>query len=143
MLYDQCEHSCHKYITTKEQAIEQMLQHDSLMSEIHEYQSTIDDARSKGNEQISKYVKSKPSIKQTLEKQHQNIQESFNSLLQTGAQIKNRLQDSIAKFNEYEETLDSIGRNLDKWEKSVKESSECQDNVQQLEQARVSFSYKL
>ena len=127
------------YISTKEQAIEQMHQHDSLMNEIHEYQTTIDDAKAKGNEQAAKYKRVKPELKSTLEKQHQNIQESFNSLLQTGAQIKNRLSDSIAKFQEYEDTLDSVSKNLDKWEESVNENADTQNNTDRLDKAKVSL----
>jgi uncharacterized protein (UPF0305 family) len=66
------------------------------------------------------------------------FQESYNSLLQTGAQIKNRLLDSISKFNEYEETLDSVSNNLDKWEKNVHVNQECPNNSERLENAKVS-----
>lgn len=125
------------YISTKEQAVEQMNQHDALMAEIHEYQATIDAAKAKGNEQAAKYKKLKPEMKSTLERQHQNIQESFNSLLQTGAQIKNRLLDSISKFQEYEDTLDSVSQNLDNWERSVNENADCQNNNERLERAKV------
>jgi nesprin-1 len=125
------------YISTKEQAVEQMNQHDSLMKEIHEYQSTIDDAKAKGNQQSTKYKKIKPEMKSTLDRQHQNIQESYNSLLQTGAQIKNRLLDSISKFQEYEDTLDSVARNLDNWERTVHGNQDFLSNSERLENAKV------
>jgi len=38
------------YISTKEQANEQLNQHEMLLKEIHAYQGTIDDAKSKGNQ---------------------------------------------------------------------------------------------
>ncbi len=43
-------------------------------------------------------------------------------MLQTGTQIKNRLYDSLAKFQEYEDALDSIIRNLESLEPQIKES---------------------
>ena len=127
------------YISTKEQANEQLNQHELLLREIHEYQSNIDDAKAKGNQQAVKYRVLKPEMKATLDKQHQNIQESYNSLLQTGAQIKNRLQDSIAKFQEYEDTLDSVSNNLDKWERTVHQNQDYLSNSEKLENARVSL----
>jgi hypothetical protein len=45
-----------------------------LLKEIHDYQLTIDDAKSKGNQQAVKYRDLKPEMKATLDKQHQNIQ---------------------------------------------------------------------
>jgi len=125
------------YITTKEQSEQQLIQHDNLMAEIHSYQKTIDHAREKGDEQIGKYIQSRPSIKDTIVKQHQNIQESYNSLLQTAAQIKNRLLDSINKFNEYEETLEIISSKLEMWEMAVKNISEVASNSERLERAKV------
>lgn len=125
------------YISTKEQANEQLNQHEILMKEIHDYQLTIDDAKSKGNQQAVKYKVLKPELKSTLDKQHQNIQESYNSLLQTGAQIRNRLLESIGKFQEYEDTLDSVSNNLDKWERSVHQSQDYLTNSERLDNARV------
>ena len=107
------------------------------MKEIHDYQLTIDDAKSKGNQQAVKYKVLKPELKSTLDKQHQNIQESYNSLLQTGAQIRNRLLESIGKFQEYEDTLDSVSNNLDKWERSVHQSQDYLTNSERLDNARV------
>jgi septation ring formation regulator EzrA len=42
-------------------------------------------------------------------------------LLQTGTQIKNRLADSLAKFQEYEGALETIMKNLESLEPQVKE----------------------
>jgi len=74
-----------------------------------------------GNAQIAKYIDQKPEIKATIEKQHQNFQESYNSLLQTGTQIKNRLADSMAKFQEYEGALEAIMKNVETLEPQIKE----------------------
>ncbi|CAH1403532.1 unnamed protein product [Nezara viridula] len=104
------------YITNKEQTMEQIQLHDSLLHDIIEYQSDLDDLRSKGYCQIERYVKTTPSIKEVIEQQLANVQESYNSLLHTAKQIKNRLDESLEKFIEYEKTLESIMLNLDQVE---------------------------
>lgn len=53
-----------------------------------------------------------------------NVQDSYDSLLNTAVQIKNRLLESLAKFKEYEDTLDVIMRNLDALEPVVMEEVE-------------------
>ncbi|KAG5889989.1 hypothetical protein JTB14_035905 [Gonioctena quinquepunctata] len=112
------------YITNREQTEEQLAQHEVLLDEIQKYQATLDDVKSSGQAQIHKYVATTPAIKDTIEKQLDNVQDSYNSLLQTAIQIKNRLVDSLAKFKEYENTLESIMRNLDEYEPIVAEEIE-------------------
>lgn len=112
------------YISNREQTEEQLAQHVSLLGEIQKFQTTLDDVRAKGQAQISKYEKEAPAVRDTIEKQLNNVQESYNSLLQTALQIKNRLADSLAKFKEYEDTLDSIMQNLDEIEPIVAEEIE-------------------
>ena len=85
------------YISTKEQANEQLNQHELLLKEIHEYQSNIDDAKAKGNQQAVKYRVLKPEMKATLDKQHQNIQESYNSEKEPSA-IQNYKYDQMFKY---------------------------------------------
>ncbi len=68
------------------------------MSDIRAYQSQLDSVRERGAARIARYASTNPEIRPVVEKQHQNYQESYNSLLQTGAQIKNRLSDSLGKF---------------------------------------------
>lgn len=130
------------YITNREQTEEQLAQHEVLLEEIQKYQSTLDDVKGKGYGQIEKYVNSAPAIKDTIEKQLNNVQDSYNSLLQTAIQIKNRLVDSLAKFKEYEDTLESIMQNLDEYEPIVAEEIEkpienLNDAQTQLETAKV------
>merc|ERR1711923_256321 len=74
-----------------------------------------------GEAQGNKYRTSNPDLPASIEKQHQNVQESYNSLLQTATQIKNRLLDSLEKFKDYEDTLQSIFENIDKWEPEIVE----------------------
>ncbi|KAJ8984006.1 hypothetical protein NQ317_006860, partial [Molorchus minor] len=112
------------YITNREQTEEQIAQHDVLLDEIQKYQSTLDDVKDKGYGQIERYVKSAPAVKDTIEKQLTNVQDSYNSLLQTALQIKNRLLDSLAKFKEYEDTIESIMKNLDEYEPVISEEVE-------------------
>ena len=131
------------YITTRDQTNEQVNQHEKLMGEIKDYQGTLDVVREKGNAQIAKYVYSRPDIRATIEKQHQNFQESYNSLLQTGTQIKNRLLDSLSKFQEYEDALDSILKDLETLEPQIKEDvdkpiEEIEDPQAEFEKIRVS-----
>lgn len=132
------------YITNREQTEEQIAQHEVLLNEIQQYQKNLDDVKAKGHGQIERYVKTTPGIKDAIGKQLTNVQDSYNSLLQTAVQIKNRLLDSLAKFKEYEDTLESIMQNLDEYEPILSEESEktpssLQEARQQLDTARVSF----
>lgn len=107
------------YISNYEQTKEQIAQHESLLDYIQKYQSNIDDLDAKGQQQIKRYEPYSSAVRDKIEGQIKNIQDSYNSLLQTSIQIKNRLYDSLNKFKEYEETLDSILQNLDGFEKVI------------------------
>lgn len=105
------------YISNFDQTKEQIAQHENLLEFIQKYQSNIDDLDAKGQQQIKRYEPFSSTIREKIESQIKNIQESYNSLLHTSIQIKNRLYDSLNKFKEYEETLESILQNLDGFEK--------------------------
>lgn len=118
------------YITNKEQTLEQIKQHETLLEEIQKYQRVLDELKAKGHGQIDHYVGANPAIRSTIETQLQNVQDSYNSLLNTALQIKNRLAESLAKFQEYENTLESIMRNLDAYETEMARSLDAPlDNV--------------
>lgn len=104
------------YITNREQTQEQINQHELLLNEIQKYQLNLDDLKAKGQSQIERYEPTNPSVRNTIETQLKNIQDSYNSLLGTSIQIRNRLQESLLKFQEYENTLDTIMQNLDEYE---------------------------
>lgn len=104
------------YITNREQTQEQINQHEILLNEIQKYQTNLDDLRAKGQSQIERYDHSTPTIRTTIETQLKNIQDSYDSLLNTSVQIRNRLHESLAKFQEYENTIDSIMHNLADYE---------------------------
>ncbi|XP_017768073.1 PREDICTED: nesprin-1 [Nicrophorus vespilloides] len=104
------------YITNREQTEEQIKQHDILVNDIKNYQSTLNDVKAKGQAQIDRYVASAPAIKNTIHQQLTNVQASYDSLLNTALQINKRLLETLAKFNEYEETLESIMKNLEVYE---------------------------
>lgn len=130
------------YITNKDQTIEQTKQHEILLDEIQKYQSVLDDLKAKGAGQIKRYVSVAPGIKSTIETQLQNVQESYNALLGTAVQIKNRLAESLAKFQEYENTLESIMKNLDTYEPEIAQELEApldnlEDAQRSLESARI------
>lgn len=78
------------YITNREQTREQIAQHEILMSEIQKYQSNIDDLKAKGANQIERYEKNSPKIRQIVETQLKNVQDSYDSLLNTSVSILNR-----------------------------------------------------
>lgn len=107
------------YISNREQTIEQIAQHEELLNTIQKYQKKIDDLGDKGHQQIDRYKSNAPGLEQKIELQLKNIQESYDSLLHTSIQIKNRLCDSLAKFQEYEDTLDSIILKLNDYEEIV------------------------
>lgn len=107
------------YISNYDQTKEQIVQHETLLDYIQKYQANIDDLDAKGQQQIKRYEPFSSTIREKIENQIKNIQDSYNSLLHTSIQIKNRLYDSLNKFKEYEETLDSIMQNLDGFEKVI------------------------
>lgn len=113
------------YITNREQTLEQIQQHEALLSEIQKYQTNLDDLRGSGKSQIERYERSTPTIRLTIESQLRNIQDSYNSLLNTSVQIRNRLHESLAKFQEYENTIDSIMTNLATYEPIIAEKLEA------------------
>ncbi|XP_068085330.1 muscle-specific protein 300 kDa [Anabrus simplex] len=113
------------YITNKQQTLEQIQQHEALLEDIQKYQGVLDDVRAKGRGQINRYMNTTPAIKETIEKQLNNVQDSYNSLLHTAVQIKKRLMESLAKFEEYEETLESIRQNLDIYEPIIMQELEA------------------
>lgn len=80
----------------------------------------IDGVKQKGAEQIKRYEPQNPSIRNNIEVQLSNLQESYDSLLKTAHQIKARLDNSLLKFKEYEDTLDNIWSNLDELEPTIK-----------------------
>ena len=131
------------YITTREHTQQQLDQHLVLLEQIKEHQEVLDKGRTRGEAQAERYKDSNPDLRATIEKQHQNVQESYNSLLQTATQIKNRLSDSLEKFKEYEDTLQSIFENIEKWEPEINEElSKPIDNLDvarnELDNVRVS-----
>lgn len=100
------------FINNKETTQEQLAQHEILLNDIQKYQINIDDLRSRGQGQIAKYEHCNPYIKTTIETHIKNVQDSYDSLLKTSVQIRSRLEDSLVKFQEYENTLDDIDKIL-------------------------------
>lgn len=86
---------------------------------IFSYQTVINDVKQQGSLQIGRYEMLKPSIRETIELQLSSVQDSYDSLIKTAQQIKARLENSLLKFQEYEEILDSISSNLDELESSI------------------------
>lgn len=122
------------YISNLEQTKEQIAQHETLLDYIQKYQANIDNLQEKGQQQIQRYETISPMIRERIENQIKNIQDSYNSLLHTSIQIKNRLYDSLNKFKEYEDTLDSIMNNLDECERVI--DQEMEKPLNNLSQAR-------
>ncbi|KAK6636175.1 hypothetical protein RUM43_009828 [Polyplax serrata] len=109
------------YITNHEQASEQIKQHKTLMEEIQKYQVNLNELKEKGKNQIERYKPSAPGVEGIINKQLKNVQDSYDSLLNTAGQIRTRLLESLAKFKEYEDTLELISKNLDVLEPLVLE----------------------
>ncbi|XP_078048160.1 muscle-specific protein 300 kDa isoform X4 [Augochlora pura] len=125
------------YITNKEQTVAQIEQHESLLQEIENYTSVLDDLKVKGNGQIDRYVVVNPGIEKTIETQLRNVQESYNSLLNTALQIKKRLAESLIKFQDYENTVESIAKNLEVYELEIVQETEAPTDT--LEQTKERF----
>ncbi|CAG9579065.1 unnamed protein product [Danaus chrysippus] len=109
------------YISNREQTEEQLAQHAVLLDDVQKYQATLDDLEAKGRAQIERYEATTPSIKDTVGKQLKNVNDSHKSLLATALQIERRLREGLAKFKEYEDTLESILNNLDECEPAITE----------------------
>lgn len=107
------------FINNKETTQEQLAQHEILLNDIQKYQANIDGLRSRGKGQISKYEHCNPYIRTTIETHLKNVQDSYDSLLKTSVQIKSRLEDSLAKFQDYEDTLDDLDKKLAQYQKEV------------------------
>jgi len=105
------------------------------------YQEVLDDLKSKGIAQIHRYVTSTQSIQTIVEQQLSNIQDSYNSLYNTAQQIKARLEESLLKFKQYEDMLESIWSNLDDYQplinKSIDENWSLDETKEQLTLYRV------
>ena len=94
---------------------------------------------------FARYKDSTPSVRTMVERQLHNMQESYDSLLQTALQIEARLADSLVKFQQYEDTLESIWNGLDTFEQALLNTetdapTNLQQAQQQLEIARVTIS---
>lgn len=104
----------------------------------------LDDLKSKGTAQIHRYVTSTPSIQSIVEQQLNNIQDSYNSLYNTAQQIKARLEESLLKFKQYEDMLESIWSNLDDYQplmsKSINENWSLEEAQEQLTTYRVKIN---
>ena len=98
------------------------------------YQETIDDVKEKGREQIRKYESTNQAIRETIEQQLDSVQDSYDSLLKTANQIRARLENSLLKFQEYEDILSSIWSNLEELETSI--NSEI-DEPEELGKAKI------
>ncbi|CAG4999353.1 unnamed protein product, partial [Parnassius apollo] len=109
------------YIANREQTEEQLAQHAVLLDDIQKYRSTLDVLEAKGRAQIERYEGTTPSIRDTVGKQLKNVNDSHKSLLATALQIERRLREGLAKFKEYEDTLESILNNLDECEPAITE----------------------
>lgn len=143
-------YSCHQIINLKiilSDSSNQRIIRKLTRTSPHRYQATLDELKAKGRCQIERYTATTPDIGAVIERQLSNVQESYNSLLYTAQQIRGRLCDSLAKFQQYEDTLESIMGSLDECEPLV--TCSVEDNLSlalaqgQLEQARVSITYKL
>jgi len=109
------------------------------------YQEVLDDLKSKGKTQIQRYVTSTPSIQTIVEQQLSNIQDSYNSLFNTAQQIKARLEESLLKFKQYEDMLESIWSNLDDYQpfmnKTIDDNWTLSEAKEQLIIYRVRINY--
>lgn len=130
------------YISNREQTEEQLAQHAVLLDDIQKYRSTLDELEGKGQAQIERYEATTPSIRETVGKQLKNVNDSHKSLLATALQIERRLREGLAKFKEYEDTLESILNNLDEMEPAITELDVPVDGLSHgrelLDKARVS-----
>lgn len=122
------------YICNREQTEEQIESHNEQVDEIAEYQQTLEEVKSKGRKQIDRYIGTVPAIQDKIEHQLHNIQESYDSLLSTATHIQKRLNESLAKFEEYEATLESIEQNLEEWEPIIAEENDT--TIQTMEEAK-------
>ena len=125
------------YIVSKDQTLEQIKTHQDLLKQIQDYESILDDLKAKGQSQINRYDASNATVKPTILTQLQNVRDSYNSLLNTALQIETRLNESLAKFQEYENTLESIIKNLEAYEPEVTTEQEAPMDTLELAEANL------
>ncbi|CAH2077111.1 unnamed protein product, partial [Iphiclides podalirius] len=109
------------YIANREQTEEQLAQHALLLDDVQKYRATLDELEAKGRAQVDRYEAATPAIRDTVARQLKNVNDSHKSLLATALQIERRLREGLAKFKEYEDTLESILNNLDECEPAITE----------------------
>jgi nesprin-1 len=113
------------YIISEEQFLEEIKQHQALLNEIQNYENVLDDLKAKGQGQIDRYEASDSSVKPTIITQLQHVRDSYNCLLDMALQFDKRLNDSLAKFREFEKTLESITKNLEIYEPEVEREQQA------------------
>lgn len=84
---------------------EQCTKHQALVKEIQSYQKVIDSLKSKGNSLVNEYKDQAPKMETQIKQQMDNVQESYDSLLMTAENIQAQLEDALAKFKAYEDSL--------------------------------------
>jgi nesprin-1 len=59
-----------------------------LVKEMDVYSSTLEEVADKGKKQVERYAHKVPGFENTIKAQLSNLQDSYNSLLETAHQIK-------------------------------------------------------
>ena len=65
----------------REQAEQQLKQHQELLDQINSFQASLDAVRGLGENQVSRYKDVNQDIEATISKAHQNIQVKYHRLL--------------------------------------------------------------
>ena len=82
------------------------------MCEFERLAASLKELEWRGDSLVSRYEPVALQIRPDVDKQLENIRSSYSSLLATARQIHSRLLESLAKFEQYEQLLASIGDNL-------------------------------
>ncbi|XP_074648980.1 muscle-specific protein 300 kDa-like isoform X3 [Tubulanus polymorphus] len=91
----------------------QITKHAALMREIAAYQSNIDSVKKTAN-QLIKSNDRNPQLESSINSELDNLQDSYSALQATAGQIKDRLQDTLEKWQEYQKSLDKTEKFMDK-----------------------------
>ncbi|GAB6020485.1 hypothetical protein CHUAL_003173 [Chamberlinius hualienensis] len=124
------------YINSLVQTEEHLREHEETLKEIEAYQENIFNVRDKGSQLAHHYDTATTSrMKDEIQQQIKNIQSSYESLIATAQRIQKRLQESLRKFQEYEEALRLINESLDKLEVDMNKEKDA-DSSKTVEEAR-------
>ncbi|XP_064624000.1 muscle-specific protein 300 kDa-like isoform X3 [Lineus longissimus] len=99
-------------VSSMELCKKQIEKHSALMREVKAYKSTIDKQNRKGDDLIV-HNDNHPQLETEVKTELDNLDDSYQALQATSEQIRDRLQDILEKWMEYQQLVDKVERVMD------------------------------